>query len=119
MEALNLQYSKYLHHSHHRLSSVIGLEALKFFAITALPQITQAISYILCCFLTSEGYVGPIVVYKVIQTIYMSSISISTISQFTNNVHQARLGAREMNDIFEAKWDKINSKSTKAKVFAA
>uniref|UniRef100_A0A914QK12 ABC transmembrane type-1 domain-containing protein n=1 Tax=Panagrolaimus davidi TaxID=227884 RepID=A0A914QK12_9BILA len=64
LESLNLQYSKYLHSTHHRLSSVIGLEALKFFALTALPQITQAISYILCCFLTSEGYVRPVVVYK-------------------------------------------------------
>ena len=58
--------------------------------------------------------------FRVIQTIYMSSATAATISQFTNNIHQARLGAREMNDIFETtKWDKLSATSSSAKVCAA
>ena len=70
LDMLDSQYASYLHFAHHQVSSVIGLEAFKFSAINALPQITQAIAYLLCCFLTAESYARPIVVYKYVATIY-------------------------------------------------
>ncbi|KAE9551865.1 hypothetical protein FO519_004914 [Halicephalobus sp. NKZ332] len=92
-------YDGYLRFAFHRLSSVIGTEALRFAFIVAVPQVTQAISYVVGCFLVVEGLVRPVVLYKVVQTLYMSAFSIATIAQFNTDVHQARIGAVDLNDV--------------------
>uniref|UniRef100_A0AC34RKY5 ABC transmembrane type-1 domain-containing protein n=1 Tax=Panagrolaimus sp. JU765 TaxID=591449 RepID=A0AC34RKY5_9BILA len=99
LEDIADRHDQYLYFAHHRKSLVVSTQALKFAFVIAIPQITQAISYVMGCFLLVEGLVRPIVVYKVIQTLYMSSFSVSTIAQFNMDVRQARLGALNLNDV--------------------
>uniref|UniRef100_A0AC34R6X4 ABC transmembrane type-1 domain-containing protein n=1 Tax=Panagrolaimus sp. JU765 TaxID=591449 RepID=A0AC34R6X4_9BILA len=94
-----VQHDQYLTFAYHRHSSVVATQALRFAFIVAVPQVTQAISYVIGCFLVVEGLVRAVVLYKVVQTLYMSAFSIATVAQFNMDIQQARIGALDLDEI--------------------
>lgn len=78
---------------------MIPIQALRYTFTVAVPQMTQALAYVVGCYLVMENLVRPIVIYKVVQTVYMSAFSISTIAQYNTDCDRARMGALSLQDI--------------------
>uniref|UniRef100_A0A914YBC9 ABC transmembrane type-1 domain-containing protein n=1 Tax=Panagrolaimus superbus TaxID=310955 RepID=A0A914YBC9_9BILA len=99
LEIIESRHDSFLSYSFEKHSSIIPIQALRYTFIFALPQVTQALAYVIGCYLVMEDLVRPVVIYKVVQTLYMSAFSISTIAQYNADVDKARLGALNLKDI--------------------
>ena len=58
------RHEAYLSMAFEKRASVIPIQALKFTFTVAVPQVTQALAYVIGCYLVMENLVRPIVIYK-------------------------------------------------------
>uniref|UniRef100_A0A914R7P0 ABC transmembrane type-1 domain-containing protein n=1 Tax=Panagrolaimus davidi TaxID=227884 RepID=A0A914R7P0_9BILA len=64
LEIIESRHDSYLSYAFKKHSSVIAVQALKYTFIVAIPQVTQALAYVIGCYLVMENMVRPVVIYK-------------------------------------------------------
>uniref|UniRef100_A0A7E4VWN4 Serpentine receptor class gamma n=1 Tax=Panagrellus redivivus TaxID=6233 RepID=A0A7E4VWN4_PANRE len=117
LPVIGAEFNNLLAFHHQRLMTFVPTQALRYAAATALPQVTQAVAYTLGCFLVSEGLVRPVVLYKVVQTLYMSAFSFASVVSYSLDVHNSRVGCHQLDDVVNVK--EASGKANGIRVWAA